>query len=198
MPKALSEIEKMQIKERLIQEAMNCLLKYGVRKTTIDDLVDKVKISKGTFYLFYKTKELLFYDAFCQIHDQLLLELKSQIEDKISPEKLTALIFLLYKQIGDSFIPCIIANGEFQLLFDKLPEYCLQSNKIQDDLIVEHIFKHLPSVTHTKKRIVSAALRGVFLTMLHKDQIGLDIYDEALKTMIRGVVFQMFEDFKED
>lgn len=195
MPRALSDKEKIQIKERLIQEAADCLLKYGVRKTTIDDLVNKVKISKGTFYLFYQTKELLFYDAFCRFHDKLLKELKSRIEGlgkTIHPEDLTELIFLLYKQVETSFIPNIIFNGEFQLLFEKLPNDLMEANTLQDDFMVEQIFDYLPFGANTDKRVISAALRGVFLTMLHKEEIGADLYDEALRTMIHGVVLQMF------
>jgi hypothetical protein len=37
-----------------------------------------------------------------------------------------------------------------------------------------------------------AALRGIFLAMLHKHEIGDEIFDEALKIMIHGVVMQMF------
>ena len=53
MPRAFSEAEKSFIKERLLQEAEACLSLYGVRKTTVDELVQRVKIPKGTFYLFY-------------------------------------------------------------------------------------------------------------------------------------------------
>lgn len=35
----------------------------GVKKTTVDELVKREGIPKGTFYLFYPSKEMLLYDV---------------------------------------------------------------------------------------------------------------------------------------
>ena len=50
MPKSYSEQEREYIRERLKEEAAQCLAKYGVRRTTVDEIVRRVKIPKGTFY----------------------------------------------------------------------------------------------------------------------------------------------------
>ncbi|MFH1513530.1 MAG: helix-turn-helix domain-containing protein, partial [Bacillota bacterium] len=59
MPKSFSDAERAYIKERLLREAEACLAAYGVRKTTVDELVRRAGIPKGTFYLFYASKEAL-------------------------------------------------------------------------------------------------------------------------------------------
>lgn len=64
MPKSYSEQEREYIKTRLKEEAAKCLAQYGVRRTTVDEIVKRVNIPKGTFYLFYKSKELLLFDVF--------------------------------------------------------------------------------------------------------------------------------------
>ena len=53
VPKSYSEQEKEYIRKRLKEEAAKCLAKYGVRRTTVDEIVKRVNIPKGTFYLFY-------------------------------------------------------------------------------------------------------------------------------------------------
>ena len=63
MPKTYSENERAYIQERLKTEAKKCLATYGIRKTTIDELVKRVGIPKGTFYLFYESKEQLLYEV---------------------------------------------------------------------------------------------------------------------------------------
>jgi hypothetical protein len=40
--------------------------------------------------------------------------------------------------------------------------------------------------------VLSAALRAIFMAMLHEQEIGTDVFDDALKILIRGVVNQMF------
>lgn len=63
MPKTFTDKEREYIKKRLMEEAQDCLRLYGIRKTTVDELVKRANIPKGTFYLFYDSKELLFYDS---------------------------------------------------------------------------------------------------------------------------------------
>ena len=41
-----------------------CFLRYGLKKTTIDDLVKPVGIAKASFYLFFDSKEALYMDIF--------------------------------------------------------------------------------------------------------------------------------------
>ena len=61
MPKTFSDAERVHIKKRLMEEAEACLTQYGIRKTSVDELVKRVNIPKGTFYLFYPSKEMLFF-----------------------------------------------------------------------------------------------------------------------------------------
>ena len=63
MPKAYSDQEKEYIRKRLKEEAAKCLAQYGIKRTTVDEIVQRVKIPKGTFYLFYQSKEMLLFEV---------------------------------------------------------------------------------------------------------------------------------------
>lgn len=63
LPKCYSDQEREYIKKRLKEEAAACMGQFGIRRTTVDELVKRVNIPKGTFYLFYKSKELLLFDV---------------------------------------------------------------------------------------------------------------------------------------
>ena len=52
MPRAYSDQERAYIRQRLHEEAILCIKQYGMRKTSVDELVRRVNIPKGTFYLF--------------------------------------------------------------------------------------------------------------------------------------------------
>ena len=49
MPKRYSDEEKAYIVRRLKEEAAKCLDQYGIRRTTVDELVGRVKILKEPF-----------------------------------------------------------------------------------------------------------------------------------------------------
>ena len=54
MPKSYTDQEKEYIINRLKEEAAKCIDQYGIRKTTVDELVISFKIQKVTFDMFYQ------------------------------------------------------------------------------------------------------------------------------------------------
>jgi AcrR family transcriptional regulator len=60
MPRAFTETEKETIRARLMEAGLQCFTRYGLKKTTIEDLVKPAKISKAAFYRFFPSKEALF------------------------------------------------------------------------------------------------------------------------------------------
>lgn len=196
MPKSFSEAERAHIKKRLIEEAESCLTQYGLKKTTVDEIVRRVNIPKGTFYLFYESKELLFFDVFIAFHDRIhaqLLETIEGMEDDVRPAQITALIFDLYKSIEQSFLYRFLMDGDIELLFRKLPQKAVEAHQIKDDLSVQRLVALVPGISEGKTEIFSAALRALFSTMMFRREIGEDVFDEALKILIHGTVIQMFE-----
>lgn len=196
MPKSFSDSERAYIKRRLIQEAKQSLIKYGVRKTTVDELVKRVNIPKGTFYLFYKSKELLLFDVFMAFHDEIQEKLTFEIKGLkagINAQKLTELIFNLYKTAEESFILKSITSGEMELILRKLPPEIAKEHAARDDFNLEKLVYLVPDMRADQVPVFSAALRSIFLSMLHKHEIGEEVFDDALKIMINGVVIQMFK-----
>ncbi len=196
MPKTFSDREREYIRERLIEEAKACLSLYGIRKTTVDELVKRVQIPKGTFYLFYASKELLFFDVFCAIHDEFQEKVMAEISGlKSGPDadKLTDILYRLYKSLDGSSFLKFVTGGEAELLFRRLPPEFSKRHAEKDDFQVEHLVALVPNMKAENIKIFSAALRGIFISLLHKREVGEEVFDEALRVMLRGVVFQMFE-----
>ncbi|MFL6315390.1 MAG: TetR/AcrR family transcriptional regulator [Nitrososphaeraceae archaeon] len=69
---------KTDIKERIVQSAIQCFSKYGFDRSRMDDISQKADLSKGTLYLYFKSKEDLFY-AICENNLKVLREQLSQI-----------------------------------------------------------------------------------------------------------------------
>ncbi len=196
MPKTFTNQEREYIKQKLMSEARQCLTRFGVRKTTVDELVKRANIPKGTFYLFYESKELLFFDVLCTLHDEIQTKLLSEItniKEGMNAKKLTELILSLYKMVEDSFLLKLISDGDMELLIRKLPPEVAEKHAEKDDFSVEQLVSLVPNMKSDNIRAFSAALRGVFLSMLHRHEIGDEFFDDALRVMVHGVVIQMFE-----
>lgn len=196
VPKSYSESERAYIKERLMEEAEKCLAQYGIRKTTVDELVRRVNIPKGTFYLFYESKERLLFDVILRLNDEIqeqLLREISGLAEVPDAETLTDTIFRIYQRLDDSFLPQIMMDGEMELFMRSLPPELAKLHAAHDDDKVRELLAMLPGMREDRAAIFSAALRCVFITLMYKHEIGETIYADTLRLLIRGVVLQLFE-----
>ncbi len=196
MPKTLSEGERAYIAERLKTEAKACLTTYGIRKTTIDELVKRVGIPKGTFYLFYESKERLLFDVILEFNDEIQSQLLREIAKlHTSPnvDTLSDIIVRLYRKLDESFIPRVMQNGELEYFMRSLPPELSQMHAAHDQSAVERLLCMLPGMQEKRAEVFSAALRSIFLSILYKDEIGPDIFEDTLRVLIRGVVIQLLE-----
>lgn len=60
MPK-VSEEYKQQRKNLILKSAEVCFAEKGFRETTVDDIVEHSKTSKGTIYIYFKSKEDIYF-----------------------------------------------------------------------------------------------------------------------------------------
>lgn len=64
----------------------------------------------------------------------------------------------------------------------------------KDDFTMERLLALLPGVrTEGNIKTFNAVLRAIFCTMFHRREIGEDVFEDAIKIMLRGVVSQLFE-----
>jgi TetR/AcrR family transcriptional repressor of uid operon len=59
-PKVTSQY-KTEIRERIVDAAIITFSKHGYDRTKMDDIAETANLSKGTIYLYFKSKEELFY-----------------------------------------------------------------------------------------------------------------------------------------
>jgi len=196
MPKTFSESERAYIQERLKTEAKKCLATYGIKKTTIDELVKRVNIPKGTFYLFYESKERLLFEVIMEFdaeaQSQMLQEV-STLPGGPDAETFTEIILRFYKKLDESFLPRLMQNGELEYFMRTVPPELARQHAERDKEAMSRMFAAFPNMKQERVATFSAAFRGVFLTLLLKDEIGAESYDDALRVLIRGIALQMME-----
>ncbi len=195
MPKRYSDQEKEQIKALLKEEAAKCLAQYGIRRTTVDELVQRVRIPKGTFYLFYPSKELLLFDVIMEQHDRIekqIMDAVSALNPKqVTAQQLTEILFQFFKTTEEMPILKMLGSGEIEILARKLPPGVLKEHFGHDDKMIEHMLASFAPEASCDIEAVSAAFRAIYLVTLHKEEIGDNHYDKALRLLIQGVVTQI-------
>ena len=193
MATAFTTEEKEAIRKKLHEVARECLQRYGVKKTTVDQMAAMVDISKGSFYNFYSSKEMLFFAVLEEYQIDVMNRLTEQLdmEAKIDTNRLVQLLYDFYQDFRYSFMYTIFKNHEMELLIRKLPKEAITNHHLIDDRMVKKIVSRINIKENVSVEIVSALFRTIAMTILHIEEIGEEQFDTTLKLVIQGVVEQI-------
>ena len=193
MATAFTSEEKEVIRKKLHKVAKECLQRYGVKKTTVDQMAAMVDISKGSFYNFYSSKEMLFFAVLEEYQIDVMNRLTEQLgmETKIDTNRLVQLLYDFYQDFRYSFMYTIFKNHEMELLIRKLPKEVITNHHLIDDRMVKKIVSRINIRENVSVEIVSALFRTIAMTILHIEEIGEEQFDTTLKLVIQGIVEQI-------
>lgn len=76
MPKVYSEEKRLEIREQLMKTGVGLIRKYGMKRMSIENLTKEVGIAQGTFYNFFKSKEIFV----CEIASAYQGKIDHQVE----------------------------------------------------------------------------------------------------------------------
>jgi AcrR family transcriptional regulator len=122
-PKVTSQY-KTEVREKIVHAAIIAFSKYGYDRTRMDDIADTAKLSKGTLYLYFKSKEELFY----AISENNIRDLKEHLsalftksEDLVSDSQKFYVNFRKASEQSDEiFLETIAESSRNQKLQDML------------------------------------------------------------------------------
>jgi len=90
------EREKLHRKEEILNAAEKVFFEKGLALATMDEIAEKAELSKGTLYLYYKSKEDLYMAIICRGH-QILLKMFEEAAFTGEPT------IQLFQNIGDAY-----------------------------------------------------------------------------------------------
>ena len=196
MATAFTDEEKRVIKKKLHTVAKECLQRYGVKKTTVDQMVVMANISKGSFYNFYSSKEMLFFTVLEEYQIDTMNRLIEQLEQENlrNTNQFVQLLYDFYQDFRYSFVFNIFKNHEMELLIRKLPKEVITTHQLLDDRMAEKILSRINIRESVSVEIVSALFRTIAMSILHIEEIGEKQFDAVLKLLIQGIVGQIIEE----
>lgn len=201
MPKSYSDQEKEYIIRRLKDEAMNCMSVYGIRRTTVDELVRRVRIPKGTFYLFYDSKEQLLFEALMEFHEKIETQLLQRVERmsgrEPEVEAITDLLMDFFRQADEAPVIRLMNSGELEILARKLPQNELAAHFSEDagmaETVIARLFPGMEGEAEKAAEQFGDAFRTVFAAMIYGHEGGMTGNTDSLRLLLRGLVLQLFE-----
>lgn len=191
-------IGKDEVREHLVQAARQVFMRYGFKKTALDDIAKEARKGKSTIYYYFKSKDEIFkavIEAEAEIRNQTIDEQVSAVEDP--QQKLRTYIFvrLLSLKKVDNYYEAIKND-----LLDNL--YFINSLRIKHldsevtfvkNLLLEGIDKGVYTIQNPEltARTLVTLLQGFEVPLIQKNLTDEEIQksiDEMLNILFHGIV----------
>ena len=190
---AFTEEQNETIRRDLIREARCCGVTVGMRKTSVEQLTEAVGISKGSFYKFFDSKELLFFAVLEDIHTECFAAAQKSLQENaaIDPASRTAAAILAACRWLSETKAFVFIENDAEFLLHRLPEEVKTAHYHDDETHIRLLLEKYDLVPNRGISLAAATVRGLILTVSHKEQIG-KLYPQVLETLVRGACRELF------
>lgn len=191
MARKFSDHEKERIRERLVEAGKQCFGLYGLKKTSIEQLTKAVGIAQGTFYLFFPSKEELYFELLELEEERVRRQLLEETEEsgRMDKEKLVRFLRKSLTVIGENpFFRQLYEEDVMEQLVRKLPPEKLAAHFDKDaDVAMPFVRRWQEEgwLTSQRPEIIVSLIRSLILLTLQKRMIGEEVFDETMELLIQ-------------
>jgi len=194
MPR-FSVTEKENIQQRLLIEGERLFAAYGIKKVTIDDLVEAVNIAKATFYTFYESKEYLYMDIVQGIQKKIIDELDTLLDhnNDLSAKERVRLVFAAMTQLMTQYpILSQIDSSTIGLISRKVSQERLAVYLQQNFDAAQSLSNH--GVTFSCDiKTASYTFQTLYHSWIYLQDNGADDPEAVITILLNGVIDQIVE-----
>lgn len=189
MPRGFSDDEKNAIREQLLVKGRELFGVYGLKKTSVEEITDAVGISKGAFYLFYASKEELFFDMLEQVETETQNAILRGIENNSAPPaqrfRDVSRQALTSWKTSAAFLR--FGRDDYEHLLRKLPSDRVLAAQDKDDRFAAEFvaaWERQGVRLRESPEMIAGLLRSVFFVTLHEHEINPAVYGQVFDLLI--------------
>lgn len=175
-------------------------IKYGLAKTSIDDIVQACGIAKGSFYKFFDSKEELFY-VILQDQEEISNRLiGGHLQKDLPPKELIASFLHMAYQMADEnpLLHQWFQERDHERILRKIPQH-LRTNYAQahteKGISFAQILIDRGVLKDVDPEVANGVLKAVLMLRLNKDELGKDMFprimDEIIDYVAEGLTKKM-------
>lgn len=199
MPKGFTERERARIRAGLLEKGQALFSAYGLRRTNVEDLTRAVGISKGAFYLFYASKEELFFELVKQFEQEFRAELAGAPRQPGASARAHVKALLLRALTAWREHPLLrgFDRAAYEHLLRKLPEERMQAEILDDDRFAAELIAQWGRegvAIEGDPKLVAGLIRALFFVALHQPDFNQEIYPQMFDVLLDLVTSRIVPD----
>ena len=159
----------------------------------MEELTAAVGISKGSFYKYFDSKELLFFAVLEELHSELYAVAKDALMANSSlaaSDRATEALLAVCRRLSQTGAMRFI-ESDAELILRRIPEAVKAGHYHDDEAHVCGLLREGGFAPKGGAELAVATVRGLILTVSHRDEIG-EKYPEVLRILIRGAMNELF------
>ena len=184
-----TQAEKQLIREQLLEQGYKQFSAHGLKKTNVDELSMAVGISKGAFYLFFPSKEVLFMEVIEQAETRYRQEILADLHlSGPSPRaRLAAVLkkaFTLWRTIP---LLHVFTSSDFAHLARSIPPETIQAHLRSDKTFIDDFISQCRRAEipiQASADHVDSLMHAIFFTSLHENDLGQGSISSAIEILI--------------
>jgi AcrR family transcriptional regulator len=181
MSRAFSEGERRAIREALLEHGRRLFMAQGLRKTSVEELTDATAISKGAFYLFFASKEELFFELLERFEAGFQTELLAAVARTELPPRARILALLKRSLALMGAEPLFSRTGraEYELLLRRLPPERVAAHLASDEAFAERFTAAWADAgvrLALPPPLVAGLFRALFFVSMHEEDFSPGSY----------------------
>lgn len=165
---AFTDEQNEQIRNDLIREARRCGITIGMRKTSVEQLTEAVGISKGSFYKFFDSKELLFFAVLEDIHTECFAAAQKSLQENaplFPADRAAAAILAACRWLSKTKAFVFIEN-DADFLLHRLPEEVKTAHYHDDETHIRTLLELGGLQPKGGMALAAATVRGLIFNRL--------------------------------
>lgn len=195
MPR-FSDNERKRIQQKLMQEGERLFTAFGLKKVSIDEIVQSVGIAKGSFYSFYTNKEHLYMDIAAHLQLKMWSDMDTFLNENrdLPPRELCKQCFLwMFSELERYPLLKQVNNETAEYLYRKLPPEVIEAHTQEDS---HELIKLQEYGVHFTCGINVAAktLQTLAISFLNLQQDQTADQQVIMKIILEGVLKEIVSD----
>jgi len=192
VPRIFSETDRKALRQALIDAGRESFLRFGLRKTSVEQLARSVGIAKGTFYSFFGGKEDLCAAIFEQEEAQRYAELEAILARSEGPRQtLSSLMHVALDFVQrDSLVTALRESGELaQVMRGATEDRRAQHFRHDTDFVrkVMEACRRSGAACDIDPKVATGVFRAMTTLGFHEAEIGSDVFAAAVDRIVDWV-----------
>ena len=195
----LTEEKKINKEKRLLEEAFKLFTSKGIISTSVQDIVDKANVAKGTFYLYFKDKyelrDILIMRKSQKLFSDALKKMKQENIKKFTDQIIFVIDYVIDELIKNPLLVQFIAKdlgwGVFNKTIIRLSSTYEDDNNDLYELFLRGVEENnikLKNPEATLFMIIELVSSTCFTCIMYNEPLPINEYKPILYDEIRKMI----------